>query len=690
MLCACVRHSAGYRGAADPLHGDALNKAVRDMAQEVMTAIFDTSTPSEAMQNAGRMQAFGSNCPPGGCSGGAGSAAGTFQPATFAPSAGASAGAGFSPPLDPHLAPKVETGAYSTGRMQGFGNPNFQQKAAEPSKVSAIASSVAAAAQAGLSKMTAKASGSGCGGSGMASSSSSGGYGGVGGSGFANSGGGGYNPGAAAPAYSGAGDQGAAAAATARAAGRPGGGWGSPAPAQAATGAPPMVQGVRSTAAAGGPTGDYEAKLVEEVTAPGGVRATVPRDELRKFVAAAASLDKAALATLLEAKLSAPEWQRRLKALSLVEALIKEDDAGGRSSVVRTHFAGAAANIEAQLNSAQASLKDKARKVLELLGLAEGLSIESSSKTVPAIAAATAQPDLVDIAGEEANASCISSPPPPSDSLFADLTTAEAPPPPPAPLAPMAGGGMFDGMTQMDSPAAAVPPPSTPAELFGGLQLAGAGLAESHVTAPEPSPAPPAGLDGLDLSSMMGACAPAPSKPMGGASPMSGMGSTPMGGMGGGMGSSSMGTAMGGAMGGTMGGAMGGTMGGAMGGAMCSAMSGGINGGGMGSAMGGGGVADVQAMQQMAMMRQQMAMMQQQLMRQQMQMQGGGMAGGGMPGQMPAMPMQMSVGMGGTNSGMAPPSGGSEVGAAFDFMNAKGDDAFNFVGDVMKGNKRSL
>ena len=45
---------------------------------------------------------------------------------------------------------------------------------------------------------------------------------------------------------------------------------------------------------------------------------------------------------------------------------------------------------------------------------------------------------------------------------------------------------------------------------------------------------------------------------------------------------------------------------------------------------------------------------------------------------------------------MAPPGAGARPGgadgggAAFDFMNAKGDDAFNFVGDVMKGNKRSL
>ena len=33
-----------WRGVPDPLHGDALNKAVRDTAQECINAIFDTNT----------------------------------------------------------------------------------------------------------------------------------------------------------------------------------------------------------------------------------------------------------------------------------------------------------------------------------------------------------------------------------------------------------------------------------------------------------------------------------------------------------------------------------------------------------------------------------------------------------------------------------------------------------------------
>ena len=58
----------------------------------------------------------------------------------------------------------------------------------------------------------------------------------------------------------------------------------------------------------------------------------VPREEVRKFCAACASLDAGVIAALLEEKIGAAEWQRRLKALSLVEALIKEEDASGTST----------------------------------------------------------------------------------------------------------------------------------------------------------------------------------------------------------------------------------------------------------------------------------------------------------------------------------------------------------------------
>jgi len=173
-----VKECLNFRGDADPLHGDALNKQVRDLGQECMTAIYDTSQPVENMTTAGRIQGLGCNGAPSTCGASASSAAGSFQPA-FAPPSGA-AGGFTPPPVDPSMMPKVETGAYSTGKMQGFGNTNY--KPSEPSKVSQALGSVAA----GLSKMASKPGGPPAG-VGMSMPGSTGGYDGSGN-------GGGYNP----------------------------------------------------------------------------------------------------------------------------------------------------------------------------------------------------------------------------------------------------------------------------------------------------------------------------------------------------------------------------------------------------------------------------------------------------------------------------------------------------------------
>ena len=72
----------------------------------------------------GRVQGFGSE---GMGSGGAGG----FQPppqSCGGNGMGGGAGAGEPPP---GFVPKIESGRYSTGNMQGFGNPNFTSKEAE-------------------------------------------------------------------------------------------------------------------------------------------------------------------------------------------------------------------------------------------------------------------------------------------------------------------------------------------------------------------------------------------------------------------------------------------------------------------------------------------------------------------------------------------------------------------------------
>ena len=163
---------------------------------------------------------------------------------------------------------------------------------------------------------------------------------------------------------------------------------------------------------------------------------------MRKFCTAAASLDNGVIAALLEEKMGAPEWQRRLKALALVEALVKEEDSSGRATPVRNHFTAVHPVIEAQLNSVQASLKEKARKVLDLLGLGDG---------APPLGGGggggngSNEPNLFDMGGPEQPAAVPTPPPPevlqsPSDNLFADLDVSD-PNPPPVPTMPAGGGG---------------------------------------------------------------------------------------------------------------------------------------------------------------------------------------------------------------------------------------------------------
>ena len=73
---------------------------------------------------------------------------------------------------------------------------------------------------------------------------------------------------------------------------------------RAAAAAPPAGGG--GGGGGGEQAGDFAEKLVAELTAPGGVRAAVPREQMRKFVAACAARDVCeAVCVLLASCLSA-------------------------------------------------------------------------------------------------------------------------------------------------------------------------------------------------------------------------------------------------------------------------------------------------------------------------------------------------------------------------------------------------
>lgn len=348
-----IKEMMQYRGAADPLHGDNLNRAVRETAQEVMNAVFDSTTPSEQLLNAGRLQGFGSESGPGTGPGGdatrfgsISSSLGNMCNSIVHTSSAAGAAAQGRPP-------RLESGAYSTGRMQGFGNPNFDHSSGPDSgggRLAAIAS--------GISESVSRLKfpiGSSVAGGGVGGTFSSGGYGpsatGQGGHGFGDT----YpNAGSYSHPYQ---PSAFADAPPTQPAPEP------PRPSFADPRPTPTTSLASSSTGRDTTSMSLEEKLVDEATEPGGMRATIPRDELRKFCTAVTTLNGQRVAQALGDKLSAPEWQRRLRALCIMEALVKE---GGEemAGLLRAHLA---AVVQLQ-QSAQVSVKDRATKVLVLLG----------------------------------------------------------------------------------------------------------------------------------------------------------------------------------------------------------------------------------------------------------------------------------------------------------------------------------
>jgi hypothetical protein len=119
-----------------------------------------------------------------------------------------------------------------------------------------------------------------------------------------------------------------------------------------------------------------EDRLVDAITTPGGVRLQPSREAVQNFLAAAAELDVDRLYHALESKLQTHAWQVRLKATCVVEAIVRQGD--GRMTRMFAEDCGA---IVENAQSPQASLQEKSKKVLELLGLGDS----PSGSTIPVV-----------------------------------------------------------------------------------------------------------------------------------------------------------------------------------------------------------------------------------------------------------------------------------------------------------------
>ncbi|KAK7389569.1 hypothetical protein VNO78_24721 [Psophocarpus tetragonolobus] len=140
-----------------------------------------------------------------------------------------------------------------------------------------------------------------------------------------------------------------------------------------------------------------EDKLLETIVTSGGVRLQPTRDAIQVFLAEAAKLDALALCHALELKLQSPIWQVRMKAVCVLESILRKKD-DDHFSRVESYFTE---NIDVVLRcseSPQASLRERAMKVFGMLGGGQPNSsaIDSEKAVKTENATAAELPDLID------------------------------------------------------------------------------------------------------------------------------------------------------------------------------------------------------------------------------------------------------------------------------------------------------
>ncbi|XP_038890584.1 protein MODIFIED TRANSPORT TO THE VACUOLE 1 [Benincasa hispida] len=140
-----------------------------------------------------------------------------------------------------------------------------------------------------------------------------------------------------------------------------------------------------------------EERLLDSIATAGGVRLQPTRDAIQAFLVEAVKLDALALSNALETKLTSPSWQVRFKALCILESMVRRND-DDHFSIVTSYFSENPDAVIGCSESPQASLREKASKVMPLLDGGKGVPfMNESEKSVPSNTSSTVQmPDLID------------------------------------------------------------------------------------------------------------------------------------------------------------------------------------------------------------------------------------------------------------------------------------------------------
>lgn len=109
-----------------------------------------------------------------------------------------------------------------------------------------------------------------------------------------------------------------------------------------------------------------EDRLVDIVTASGGVRIQPTRESLQSFMSTAKELDATKLASALKTKIRSPSWQVRLKAVCVLKAILHKMDAN-LLQIIEADEGAMQGCVQECLLSPQTTLRKKAEEVLHLL-----------------------------------------------------------------------------------------------------------------------------------------------------------------------------------------------------------------------------------------------------------------------------------------------------------------------------------
>ncbi|XP_043704197.1 protein MODIFIED TRANSPORT TO THE VACUOLE 1-like [Telopea speciosissima] len=142
-----------------------------------------------------------------------------------------------------------------------------------------------------------------------------------------------------------------------------------------------------------------EERLLETVVTSGGVRLQPSRDTIQAFLVEASKLDAITLSHALESKLQSPMWQVRMKAVCVLESILRKKG-DTHFSTVAIYFSENKDSVVGCSESPQASLREKANKVLSLLDGEQNVGVnhlsEKTSSLKDKAATVVQMPDLID------------------------------------------------------------------------------------------------------------------------------------------------------------------------------------------------------------------------------------------------------------------------------------------------------